>query len=310
MLEFICMSQKQRLMALLWTQCHNVPSYKPVSLCSHYSTSICPFRNQNAEFGHLGWIRWAKEVGVFFVCLFVCFTNCKWSMESWNKTRSWWGGERIRSFCSEWKLFLEKIQIILCKFLSRFIFITAFFVGVLLLRVFEEGKYLLLQVIREKHQMIKSLVVDIWRQIKIFSQLSEFLVNYLNFSMGLANWLLLPIFDQIFSIMLLCLYLSQGIYRKWDTWYIPDVCGMANRHLQLQNSLFVHGNGSPIINKKKIKEMGWTRMYFTYTRMVTHHCLVKEWLHILELKCVLLWGALSQRQLKLGLPPCDAAQQL
>lgn len=62
MLEFSCMSQKQRLAAQLWTRCHNVPSYKPVSLCSHYSTSLCPFRNQNAEFNHLGWnIEWAKE---------------------------------------------------------------------------------------------------------------------------------------------------------------------------------------------------------------------------------------------------------
>lgn len=60
---FICTSQKQRLMARLWTRCYNVPSYKPVSLCSRDSTSLCPFRNQKAEFNHLGWnIDWAKEV--------------------------------------------------------------------------------------------------------------------------------------------------------------------------------------------------------------------------------------------------------
>lgn len=44
----------------------------------------------------------------------------------------------------------------------------------LLLRVFEGVKYLLLLVVKNKNQMIKSMVVGIWMKIEIFSQLSEF----------------------------------------------------------------------------------------------------------------------------------------
>lgn len=39
---------------------------------------------------------------------------------------------------------------------------------------------------------------------------------------------------------------------------------MANRHLQLQNSLCVHGNGSPIINKKNERIGMDTYVFYTH----------------------------------------------
>lgn len=45
----------------LWTWGHNVPSYKPVPLSSHYCASICPFTNQNVGSATWDETEWAKE---------------------------------------------------------------------------------------------------------------------------------------------------------------------------------------------------------------------------------------------------------